>query len=583
MENLRPELWQLRYLSLIGSKSWFLHIIVVTLVFAAVRNQGYFPTTWYFLVVSASLVMAFMCRYASALNEARDSIRILWFGAAHTFGCAFVGILWGIGALYTAQMSFEVALFYSLALGGTTLGAISTQSPVIRSSLTSIWTSVSLLALAHWLYSPQPFGTYTAGLMILFGLTVSIFSNRINGFLNENHQLSGRLKQQIKELKQTSKQLEAAREVAAKSDAAKSRFLAHASHDLRQPLHAIGLINNNMMQESLSPPAKDSAEQIAKMVSYMSELFGALLNFSALELGKVRPQNSRFCLNTLLQDVINRNAVTAKLADCELMAMPCSYWVETDRSLLLNILQNLVSNAIKYAPGTPILLAYEGGGDTLSVSVSDQGAGIPASETSAVFGEYYRLKLPKSNVVEGLGLGLALVQRFSNIMGLSCALVSSPDTGTCVKIGDIKTVGRQTTADRETLYGHVRLVNLKVHIVENDLKILNATTELLTRWGCQVSGSQQIPNEKTGMDFLITDYVLDQISSGADCIKQVRELEGRQIPAIVITGLLNTDLAGGEMDALIGLLEKPAPAQKIRSLILSLLTKEKSLSQPASL
>jgi CheY-like chemotaxis protein len=248
--------------------------------------------------------------------------------------------------------------------------------------------------------------------------------------------------------------------------------------------------------------------------------------------------------------------------------------VETDRDLLLNILQNLVSNAIKYAQATPVTLECWHAKGHVSVSVSDRGGGIPDAETGAVFNEYYRLKGSQSRAVEGMGLGLTLVKRFSEIMGLSCSLSSAPDVGTRVTIGGLKVVPPQVVASTNSASGHVRLKGLKIHIVENDHEVLAATTELLNRWGCEVSHSHTIPHQTLGIDFLITDHALDAEINGKDCIEQVRRHEGRDIPAIIVTGQQGVDLARLKIAQPVGLLVKPAPGQKIRSLILSLLTRK---------
>ncbi len=579
--DLRPKPWQLLYLFQIGRKSWLLHVLVVTLVYLALRSNGRFPLAWYLVLVVSSAGLMFVSRHAARLSVERHASRLMWFGVVHTLGCMVVGIAWGVGAFEAVRMSPEVALFYSLALGGTTLGAISAQSSVIRSSLTSIWSSVGLLAIAYWYYSAGPFGGFTAGLMVLFALTVSVFSLRIHGFLEDNHRLADSLEEQVQELKTTSAQLEAARKAAADANAAKSRFLAHASHDLRQPLHAIGLLNTNMMHEKMSAQARQAVRQIAGMVDNMSELFSSLLSFSALELGQIRLRPTCFALGELLDEVAARSRDAARQAGCDITVVSIDVWVQTDRDLLLNILQNLVSNAIKYGQKTPITLEAARADGAIALSVSDRGMGIPLAEIGAVFGEYYRLKHPDARSVEGMGLGLTLVKRLSGIMGLGCSLTSSRETGTCVAITGLKEVAPEKATPRQVSPGHLRLKGLRVHVVENDHEILTATVGLLRRWGCDVSHSQGVPPERLGMDILITDYALGADIDGKVCIEQVRRQEGCVIPAIITTGLQGIDLGALNIAAPVGLLAKPVPAQKIRSLILSLLTTGRALAPTA--
>ncbi|MBL4750086.1 MAG: HAMP domain-containing histidine kinase, partial [Amylibacter sp.] len=347
-----------------------------------------------------------------------------------------VGLIWGIGAIKAASISYGAALFFSLALGGTALGAVSSQSVVMRSCLSSIWTSVSLLAFAHWFIIPDATGRFSAGLMILFGVTLTVLANRMNGFLIANHKLRQDLEKQVVEL-------EHARRIASDANASKSRFMAHASHDLRQPLHAIGLLNNNLQHEKMSGFAQDTVKKIGTSVASMSELFRALLDFSALELGQIQMQKSRFDIVELLDEIVARNIEQAKRKQCELnvLAGPC--WVETDRSLLTNIIQNLVSNAIKYAPGKPILLRTDMVDKTITVSVLDRGNGIPSAKIKAVFKEYYQMETHDGQTAGGLGLGLALVQKFSDLLGLECTMSSDSASGTKVQISGLKPVPPQ--------------------------------------------------------------------------------------------------------------------------------------------
>ncbi|MDQ7077055.1 MAG: hybrid sensor histidine kinase/response regulator [Robiginitomaculum sp.] len=378
----------------------------------------------------------------------------------------------------------------------------------------------------------------------------------MHGFLVANHKLAEYLAHQLHTLEESTKQLEIARQHAASSNEAKSRFLAHASHDLRQPLHAIGLLNSNLQHEKMNRFARETVKKIDQSVANMSALFRSLLDYSALDLGHVQPQIDHFNLENLLQGVANRNLETAQQAKCQIQIQTSSGWVETDHTLLTNIVQNLVSNAIKYAPGKPITIGSLVQGQTITIFVEDQGKGIAKEKIHDVFKEFYREHKPGTQKIEGLGLGLALVKSYSQILSLTCTMTSERDRGTKVEISGIKTAPEQTHSARKPVSSHLRLSGLKVHVVDNNIDILSATVKLLNSWGCIATSSKNIPDAKLGIDLLITDFDLDDQHTGVHCIKRMRKIEGRRIPALVITGVQNLDRRELNIEAPFGMIEK---------------------------
>ncbi len=574
---LRPQPWQLKYLFKIGSYSWLVHIVVVILVFFAIRAKGDFFAFWLIAMIAASSLMTGISRLGAGLDQQSQSRLLLRLGAAHTLLTIIVGVLWGAGAIAASHLSLQNTQFFALALGGTALGAVSSQSAFLRSCYSSIWTSVPMLAYAYWSYSPDPVGHITAMMILSYAVLLSLMAGRMHGFLLDNHKLAEDLAHQVRTLEESTKQLEIARQFAASSNEAKSRFLAHASHDLRQPLHAIGLLNSNLQHEEMSDFARETVRKIDQSVANMSELFRSLLDYSALDLGHVQSQIGRYNLEDLLRGVANRNLETAQQANCEILVQTPSVWVETDHTLLTNIVQNLVSNAIKYAPGKPITIGATPQGETITIYVTDQGKGIASSKIDDVFKEFYREQEPGTQKTEGLGLGLALVKSYSQILGLSCTMHSESGRGTTVEIGGIKRILEQTESGSKPTSSHLRLAGLKVHVVDDNIDIQNATVKLLDSWGCIATSSEGIPQTRLGIDLLITDFDLDDQTTGINCIRRMREIEGRQIPALVITGVQNLNQSQLDIEAPFGMIEKPASAQQMRSLILSLLTKEKSL------
>lgn len=564
--HMSPELWQLSYLFNLGSRSWLVHVVVVTLVFLAMRDQSLFFTGWYIGMLSISGIMLYVCLAGMRLEAATQAGRLRVLGVLHSGFVLLVGVAWGAGAIKAAEMSYDITLFFSLALGGTALGAVSSQSAVLRSCLISIWASISLLAIAHGFILRESTGLYSAGLMILFAVILTVLAIRMNAFLLSNHKLQENLAIQVAEL-------EISRQAAADANASKSRFLAHASHDLRHPLHSIGLLSNNLQHEDMSDAARNIVQKINISVANMSGLFRVLLDFSALELGRLTRRESRFDLTDFLEEIAARNYALAQSVDSKINISALPLWVETDRTLLSNIIQNLLSNAIKYVPGKPILLAAEMIGKTLVISVQDQGDGILPSDIENVFKEFYRGDTPEVRQAGGLGLGLALVQRFSTILNLECSLHSNRIEGTRVRIAGLKVVPAQADSGHSSVANNHPLAGLRVHVVDDDHVTRAATIKLLARWGCHVTGSGQTLDTKQKLDFLITKLEFKNGQTGKQCVEQSRQVEGQLFPAIIITGLQDASLDNLRISEPVALLQKPASAQRIRSLMLTQLTK----------
>ena len=564
--HLSPELWQLSYLFNLGSRSWLVHSVVVTLVFFAMRDQSSFFTRWYIGMLLVSGIMLFVCFTGMKLDVTTQAGRLRILGGLHTGVVLLVGVGWGAGAIKTAEMSYDLTLFFSLALGGTALGAVSSQSAVLRSCLISIWSSISLLAIAHGFILGEPTGRYSAGLMILFAVILTVLAIRMNAFLLSNHKLQETLAVQVAEL-------EISRKAASDANALKSRFLAHASHDLRHPLHSIGLLSNNLQDEDMSDAAQTIVQKINISVANMSELFRVLLDFSALELGRLTHRESQFDLTVFLEEIAVRNYALAQNADSRIDIVALPLWVETDRTLLSNIIQNLLSNAIKYAPGKPILLAAEMIDKKVAISVQDHGGGILPSDIESVFKEFYRGNTPEVHQAGGLGLGMALVQRFSTILNLECSLQSNRIEGTRVQISGLKVVPAHTEGGLSPRVSNHPLAGLRVHVVDDDHIARAAMIKLLAGWGCHTSGSEQIPDTKQKLDFLITKLEFKNGQTGKQCVEQLRQAEGHLFPAIIITGQQDARLNELGISEPVALLQKPASAQRIRSLMLSQLTK----------
>ncbi|MDH1265019.1 hybrid sensor histidine kinase/response regulator [Pseudomonas sp. GD03944] len=360
---------------------------------------------------------------------------------------------------------------------------------------------------------------------------------------------------------------------------AKSQFLAQASHDLRQPIHSISLFTACLRDGTLDAEQGRLVDNIDKSLHSVSRLFRSILDMYSLESGRVAPQLETLALHTLLQQLVQQNTEAARWAGVEVRLHCPPLQVRADPALLSTMLQNLLSNALKYAPGRPVLIGCRRREGGVSIELYDQGRGIAKRHLDSVFEEFYRVRQVRDNDVEGMGLGLAIVKRLGDLMGLEIRMRSEEGRGTLVAIDGLQPVQAPVVASpavkREPLAPRM-LDGLRVCLIEDDDNVRTATASLLQKWGCEVETYASIPHAARPFDLLITDFDLGTEASGADCIAYVRQLRGRDIPAVVLTGHDVGRVQAAVNDAVIPVLSKPVHPAELRSLLVAL-----RLEQPA--
>ena len=223
----------------LGFQGWMTHCLVVIFTFLTQDTSQTKLQFWLGAMLGLSIAQALLCR-RFASNRPNSTRAFQRAGWVHTALTTLVGINWGMGAIWVSHGNFDALLIYTLVLGGTALGTVSAQHSVLRSCMASIWTSIPLLAMAHLSHSNPVAARANAAMMLLFGMILTFLAFRMARFLASNRSLSGDLRRRIHQITRISKAYQAERRRADEANLAKSRFLAHASHDLRQPVHALG-------------------------------------------------------------------------------------------------------------------------------------------------------------------------------------------------------------------------------------------------------------------------------------------------------------------------------------------------------
>ncbi len=353
---------------------------------------------------------------------------------------------------------------------------------------------------------------------------------------------------------------------------AKSQFLAQASHDLRQPIHSISLFTACLRDSSLGAEQRQLVENIDKSLHSVARLFRSILDMYSLDSGKVVPQMEPLALHAVLRQLLEQNAEAARWAGVEVRLRCPSVYVLADQGLLTTMLQNLLSNALKYAPGRPVLIGCRRHGETLSVELYDRGRGIAEEHLDGIFEEFYRVRQARDSDIEGMGLGLAIVRRLGALMHMQVRIRSVEGRGTLAAIDGLQPVAapaRAVAAQRSGMQAPRMLDGMRVCLIEDDRNVLLATATLLQKWGCEVATYSALPEASADFDLLITDFDLGSEVSGADCIRHVRAVSGQRVPAIVMTGHDVRRVQEELADTDIPVLPKPVQPAELRSLLVT--------------
>lgn len=360
---------------------------------------------------------------------------------------------------------------------------------------------------------------------------------------------------------------------------AKTRFLAAASHDLRQPMHALALFVGQLRAVELPPGAAALAERIECSVDALGDLLEALLDLSRLDMGDVTAEPQALPLNGLLSRLAMQFVPSAEAKGLALTQVRTSLWVHSDPLLLERILINLIANALRYTDKGRILIGCRRRGESVDVIVADTGIGIDPSQLPNVFNEFYRVTSTNRSAAGGLGLGLAIVKRLAGLLGHGIGIESMPGKGTLVRVRVPRAQPQEKTLELvNPLVEGLR--NKHVLVIDDDASVREGMRGLLTRWECAVSTAADC-NEAVAKaramrpDVVLCDLNLADEQSGADVVELLqRECGGPRLACAFVTGESSQDLATSVRSSGHPVIHKPASASKLRALIEHLLQSE---------
>jgi two-component system CheB/CheR fusion protein len=329
----------------------------------------------------------------------------------------------------------------------------------------------------------------------------------------------------------------------------KSRFLAAASHDLRQPLQTLSLLQGLLAKKVKDNEALQLIARSDEALMAMSGMLNTLLDINQLEAGVIRPEIIDFPVNDLLESLKTEFGYHTKSKGLDWQVRPCSLAVRTDPRLLDQMIRNLLSNAVKYTRKGKILLGCRRRGGKLRIEVHDTGLGIPAGQLRAIFEEFHQVDNPARELSRGLGLGLAIVQRLADLLGLEVDVRSREGRGSTFSIDVPLTPAGARTAPRSAAMDLPETARQEgsILIVEDDPGLRETLELFLTAEGyltsSAVDGEDAIRLvERQGLrpDLCIVDYNLPRELTGLQTMTRLRATLARSVPALILTGDIST-------------------------------------------
>jgi two-component system, chemotaxis family, CheB/CheR fusion protein len=358
----------------------------------------------------------------------------------------------------------------------------------------------------------------------------------------------------ITDRKRTAKALEDAKLQAEQANIAKSRFLAAASHDLRQPLQTIALLQGLLAKMVVGEAAQKLVTRLDLTLGAISGMLNTLLDLNQIEAGTVHTEEADFPINDLLNRLRDEFVFHAQSQGLDLRVVKCTQSVCSDPHLLEQMIRNLLSNALKYTEHGKVLLGCRRTEDMLRIMICDTGVGIPAEELQAVFEEYHQLNNAARERGRGLGLGLSIVQRLGKMLGHPVRVRSRPGKGSTFSI-DVKLA----SAGRPALSGGVRLAAAgskrvedgrtsgTILVVEDDSDVRELLELMLTSEGYRVmaagDGAAALALLERGTirpNLVIADYNLPNGMDGLEVVTRLRDKAQRDVPAVILTGDITT-------------------------------------------
>ncbi|MEO0424997.1 MAG: ATP-binding protein [Pseudomonadota bacterium] len=492
---------------------------------------------------------------------------------------AGVGMLWLFAALRFFPTGVPELQFYFLfSIGAAALCTAVYQHYWLPACFARIGAA---MPVAGWqlLGADTPFAVLRASIVIAVWLAMLWLAYKLHQALLQRLQLTAARDALLRQVAESARELDVLREEEARSRAeaeqanlAKSRFLAHSSHDLRQPLHAIRLLLETVDDSALDQASVHVIERVRHSTDALGKLFDSLLDLTLLDTGQVAVDEHDVDVRELLMEVADDFAELARSNDVTLAVDATAHQASADPTVLRRMVQNLVANAIRHTPrGTVRLRSREANGE-LWLDVDDTGSGIAPQDQERIFEEFTRIAdATAGQAGERLGLGLSIVSRLARFSNVSVTLDSAPGRGSCFTLGPFRATLPRVAAPSPAALAASSLAGQRVVVLDDDAETLEATGRLLKKWGLTVHLADR--PEQLGLedaDILICDVELGPGPDGIEVVREAQAATASRIKPLLISGNASAELKARAQAHALTLLHKPVQPAQLKSAILTL-------------
>lgn len=519
--------------------------------------------TWLLLNHTITALRYLLVRhYFRNESNAREAGR---WGFYAVVSSALIGSLWGAaGVLFIVPEEPMLAAFICIMMTGIVASATVSQSSYIAAHI--VLTVTMLTPLVARLMMEDETAYEILGWTTLFLMLALVkYGHTLQSNLRESLALRFENIGLLKEI--TLKKEEAER-----ANSAKTRFMAAASHDLRQPLHALGLFIGALEHTSKTAEERGIIENIRASAHATEELLDAMLDISKIDASVIHPVIGPVSLQPLFEKLEREYSALARQRGLSLRIVPTTLIVESDPTMLERILRNLISNSLRYTSHGGALLGCRKRGADARIEVYDTGIGIPADKIDAIFQEFYQLHNPERDSRKGLGLGLTIVERLAQLLGHHLEVRSTVGRGSRFSIELPSLPSPHPVIMAPDPPGTEHLDGIFVLLFDDDATILTATERLLRRWGCDVAATGSLEealrkvSERTP-EVILCDYRLPGGQNGIEVIKRLQRHGGSAIAGIIITGDTAPERLRECQAAGYPVLHKPVRPARLRALL----------------
>ncbi len=535
---------------------------------------------WLFVAetVGVSRLWLYLNRERILRAEARQPI---WLGIIVVSSLSS-GLTWGsTSLLFFQQASSDAIIVMNVIVVGLAAGSAVASNYWLPYFFAFTLSSLGLFGL-YYLSRGDDTSLLLAVLYFIYLSMLTGLARFMHSTYWENLHLRMKNEDLVDELKNEKAAVE-------KASQAKTRFLAAASHDLRQPVHSLALFSGALEDEVNTRRGTEVPQHLDGAIESLNQLLSSLLDISKLDAGVVKPHVRPVPLQPLLRGIVDEMRLQAQEKGLVLRARACEHLVESDPALLGNIVRNLIGNAINYSEHGGVLLGCRDRGDKVLLQVWDTGRGIADTDREAIFIEFCQLNNPERDRSKGLGLGLAICRRLSSLLGHGLYLRSDPGHGSVFSIELPVSAAGENYAELDDKERKIwDLSGRTFLVIDDELSVREGMRNVLERWGCKalLAGSVEdavaVAMRHARVDAVVSDYRLRENRTGVEAILAVQKAIDRSVPAVLVTGDTDPKRIQEARESGFVLLHKPVKAAQMRSVLGSLLITADSVEHKKS-